>query len=90
MDNFADAPRTIGELKSDKTQSACDWKPRDALIWLLREIDSGKIDADHLIMCWREKIPEGTNTKYKQAGGSPWAWDALGLLARVSHMINNA
>lgn len=99
IENFADAPRTIGEIRSEKTQSALDWKPRDALIYLLREIDSGRMNVDHVVVCWRERLPEGQydpktegsyRTNYKQAGGSNYAWDGLALLARAMQLIGHA
>lgn len=41
--DFKDHPPSIAEIKSDKSQNGSDWTPRDALIALLRDIDSGKI-----------------------------------------------
>ena len=62
-EDFKDHPQTMGELRSDKTRNALDWKPRDALIWLLREIDGGKIDIHHVIISWIEIVEptEGEN-----------------------------
>lgn len=98
MNNFTDAPISISELRSDKSGNAKDWTPRDALIALLRDIDSGKQDVDHAIICYRVRLKDGeydpatetnTDTRFSQAGGSNWAWDALGLLERVKYLINS-
>ena len=35
-DDFSDHPKTIGEIRSDKSQKAEHWSPRDALIAALR------------------------------------------------------
>lgn len=42
VENFADHPRSIAEIRSDKSLDASDWTPRDALIKLLRMHDSGE------------------------------------------------
>jgi hypothetical protein len=41
-DNFADHPKSITEIRSDKSRRASDWTPRDVLVSLLRDIDSGE------------------------------------------------
>lgn len=40
--SFADAPLTIGELRAERTEDSADWTPREMLISLLRDIDSGR------------------------------------------------
>lgn len=92
-ENFSNHPPSIGEIKSDKSGSALDWTPRDALIWMLREIDAGRIDCYHLILSWTQIVspPSPEYSKYKtdfrQAGGSEYTWDSLGLLMHVQTLI---
>lgn len=43
--DFKDHPPSITEIKSDKSNRGSDWTPRDALIALLRDIDSGNINV---------------------------------------------
>lgn len=31
----------------------CDWSPRDVLVAMLAEIDSGRVDPDALVVCFR-------------------------------------
>jgi len=40
-EDFSQHPKTIGEIRAEKTENAKDWRPRDALIDLLRQIDNG-------------------------------------------------
>lgn len=91
IDDFSNSPPSIGEIRCHKTQSALDWKPRDALVWMLREIDAGRIDCHHLVLSWVEIVPPVDSrrylTNYKQAGGGDYPWDALGLLTRVQTLI---
>lgn len=44
--DYSKHPPTINEIKSDKTDNGSDWTPRDVLISLLRDIDSGKVKLD--------------------------------------------
>jgi hypothetical protein len=49
--SFADAPKTIGEVRADKSQDPSHWTPRDVLVHILRELDSGKREMPkHLIV----------------------------------------
>ena len=67
-DDFSNHPPTVGELRSGKSQSARDWKPRDVLIDVLRDIDNGKIDPKALVVCMRGVNDDGTvSTLYRAA-----------------------
>lgn len=83
-DNFADHPLSIAEIRADKSQNATDWTPRDVLIELLRDIDSGAIAPDALIVAMSipdETFPDGYATmKFRQA--SPSIYHSLGLAQR--------
>lgn len=43
-DDYKDHPRTIGEIRSDKSRKAQDWTVKEMLIAVLRKIDAGEID----------------------------------------------
>jgi hypothetical protein len=81
-DNFAGYPKTIGEIRSDRSNSGADWKPRDALIDVLREIDEGRISPEAIVICMREPDKERANeahTKYRVASPDPHV--TFGLLS---------
>lgn len=78
QENFADAPVSVAEKRSEKSGNAKDWTPRDALITLLRDIDSGKEEIDELIICFSRK-GEGTQGGFTNATASTYV--ALGLLS---------
>ena len=84
--NFKDYPQTIGEIRSDKTDRASDWAPRDALIDLLRRIDNGT-DVRELVISFAilEDGDLATNYLVTQKRNA-----SLGLMARVMHLINEA
>jgi hypothetical protein len=53
-EDYSNYPKSITELKSDKTQQANDWTPRDVLIDMLRKIDNGEVKPNILAICFRE------------------------------------
>ena len=84
-ENFANAPKSIGEIKSDKAQDATLWTPRDCLIAMLRDIDSGKMSPNRLCVCWREGEPNTPSTHYSLAGADKIIH--AGMLERVKQLI---
>ena len=51
-DSFADAPVSLAEVRSHKTRSGSDWTPRDLLIKMLRDHDSGEVVLSALVVSW--------------------------------------
>lgn len=59
-ESFADYPQTLNEAKSDKSGSARDWTPREAIIAMLRRIDSGELtDLELAVVTVRCKTDDG-------------------------------
>ena len=50
MTDYKNHPPSISELRSEKTNDAADWTPRDVLIAALRDIDSGKQEPSCLVV----------------------------------------
>lgn len=86
MTDFSKYPETLGEIRSDRTSNASDWSPRDALISVLRLIDSGKESPDALVVAYRERLGPG-ETKTHFAVASPDVHTTLGLLESVKHEL---
>jgi hypothetical protein len=89
--NYADHPKSIGEIRSDKSQDCKDWTPRDVLIDLLREIDAGTRSPTALVLCWAQQCGEaeaGFSTHYSASAIT--GLHALGLLTRCIHRMNIA
>jgi hypothetical protein len=85
-DDYSNYPQSVAEIRSDKTWRAIDWTPRDALISCLRDIDSGKIKPDSLLICWSvDDGGDNIRSTYRAAGGS--FLENLGLLERLKHMM---
>ena len=83
-ENFANHPESITEHKSK--DNAALWTARDVLISMLRDIDSGRISPDALIVCYREKIGPGETDAYFRNMG-PDLQTTLGLLSQAQIMI---
>lgn len=49
-DNYANYPLSLADVRSDRSRNSMDWTPRDALIDLLRDIDSGKFDPKSMLI----------------------------------------
>lgn len=77
-DSFADYPRSISAVRSDKSRLASDWSPRDVVIDFLRELDAGKINPDTVVLIYRDKQPDG-NFATGMSSSSPDRFLTLGL-----------
>lgn len=84
-DSFSDYPRSVNEVRSHRTGNAADWTPRDALIHLLRQIDSGVVRPDALIVSLREKVDRGYRTTFSAA--CPDSGVMLALLEQTKFRI---
>jgi hypothetical protein len=86
--DFANHPKSIGELRADKTQHAKDWTPRDALIEMLRSIDSGEMVLDALVVVGRQIMPDGAIHTARRVS-APDTIVAVGLLNRAAFEIQH-
>jgi hypothetical protein len=86
-DDFSNHPRTIGEIRSDRSDRAADWSPREALIAMLRDIDSGKVDPDAMVIAFRDKAEPGKSPDSGFYTASPDGLTTLGLLTRTIDKI---
>jgi len=86
-EGFATVPLSIGEHRAARSACPSDASPRDVLVGVLRDIDSGKLAADHVIVSLGISKPDGgRSTEYRQAGKLD-GYAQVGLLTRVIHMM---
>lgn len=88
VENFAEHPNTIGELRSDRSGLGADWSVRDMLVNLLRDIDSGKIKPEAAVLIFTRAAdgdPNATTTHFRNA--SPSTIHALGMLAHGQMLL---
>lgn len=67
-ESFKDEPKTIGEIRSERNDDCKLWVPRDLLITLLREIDSGQSDITNMVVFYETSDERG---RYIRAGDKP-------------------
>lgn len=79
MDSYANAPVSITEARSDRTGKSETWTVRDALVSMLREIDSGRIKPDHCIILWATRT-DNTAEIHRSVAGPFSTLECLGML----------
>lgn len=85
-DDFSSFPKTLGEIKREKAGTCDAGSPRDILIEMLRDIDSGKSSPTALVICYREEHDGEAFTRFLSA--CPDGLVAQGLLSRVIWRMN--
>lgn len=90
-ESYADTPISISEARADREGIASVARPRDALISVLRQIDSGEMNIDSVVVFYRERVEDGKDykTHYHIAGGDG-LHDTLGLIERAKYMVLGA
>lgn len=78
-DDFSKAPVSIAEIRSDRSSSAKDWTPRDVLVSLLRDIDSGK-RSPSVLCVFHTAFDEDGTPKTGFSSSSPNIHMTLGLI----------
>lgn len=78
--SFADAPVTIGEIKSAKTRAASDWTPREALVMALREHDNGTRKITDMVVGYTYECNDRNEPVTGYIAATPNAVVTLGLL----------
>jgi hypothetical protein len=85
--DFSAFPVTVGELRSDRSGKASDWSPRDALIEVLRQMDSGGMaSCDVLLIGWSRSVEPGVrSTGWRIASPDPLL--SVGLATRLMTVL---
>jgi len=81
MSDYKDHPVSITEARANREENSALWTPRDALISMLRDIDSGIINPDALVAICRTKDEDG-NYRTTFVNATPDVHVAMGLLTR--------
>ena len=83
MENYADVPKTITEIKSDRDMSSQTWTVRDCLIATLRNIDQGVIEPHQLVLIMTTKNKEGEIDITRSTAGPMTTLELWGMLSRA-------
>lgn len=78
-DDFSDYPKSVNELKASNADDAAKWTPREAIISVLRDIDSGKRSV-HAVVIVTVELKEDGNTVTNYVNAVPNLPTSLGAL----------
>lgn len=85
--SYAEAPISVSEARANRSQSAADWTPRDALVELLRQIDRKEIEVEQLVMAYRYTEPNNDGRKTTFSAAAPDLLQAVGLMQRGAYLL---
>lgn len=82
-------PINLALVRAERAVNSCaDWRPRDAIVEMLREIDAGEINPYALVIAFAEKADDGGDqTGYRNA--CPNVITAQGIMSRVAWRLND-
>lgn len=78
MTDFSDHPVSIAEIKAVERYDGTMWSPRDVLVRMLRDIDSGTCNPDILVASYSEVVDGKRKGHFWQA--TPCGMLSLGLM----------
>jgi hypothetical protein len=82
-ESFARHPITISEMRARKSGDAIDWTPRDVLLWLLRNLDSGEIEPPRQLIV----VMEHANGGVGYAAATKDTLSRLGIMDIAKHAM---
>jgi hypothetical protein len=84
---FASHPRSISEVRAERSGRVQDVMPRDALIRVLRDLDVGALQADHVIIAVGTTPTPGVSRTLVYQGGAFDFHGQLGLITRAATIL---
>ena len=88
-EDFTNYPQSLAEVKAQNEKDATAWTPRDVLLGMLRDLDSGAIEAKELVVSYRgrkaEDPPKHESVYYRVACKKTHS--AVGILAIAQQLI---
>lgn len=85
--SFADAPISLNEVRAERERDGKLWAPRDALVNLLRDIDTGQVNPTDMVVAYRVDTENGGHATRFVCAGPGALHVSLGMMARVSFMM---
>lgn len=91
--NFADFPKAFNEYRAERIGTAQAMTPRQMLISLLRDIDSGDLKIESLALCGIAARRQATRDSpmihsiYLRFGGTGSQFEFSGLLERSQQLL---
>lgn len=89
VDNYSNYPPSTTEIQADRENNGSKLTARDALIMVLREIDSGRVNPRSLIVVYGDVNNEDGSSPFGYVQATAGATIAVGLLQRAAFTINS-
>jgi len=91
-EDFSEYPESLSEIKASNEWDAKQWTPRDVLLSMLRDIDSGDIETTELIVAYRgtskeDPDPDAGKAVHYRAATDFTCHSAMGILETVKIMM---
>lgn len=83
MNEFKDAPISLGEHRTLAENDCSIWTPRELLVFLLREIDNGRWKPDGLVVCYFQRDETGTVTGMRRSKAT--LMEAVAMVELAKH-----
>lgn len=82
-----DGPVSLAARRWINSNKPTDFSPREALEAVIRDIDSGEINPDQVIIVYlRDMDSENEGVGYYQSGKGGWI-KAIGMMERAKHLL---
>jgi len=88
MTDFADAPVSLGERRALGGDDCDQWTPREMLVHLLREIDSGHFKPDGLMLCFFRNHDSAVLTGMRRSRMTQM--EAVAMIEMAKHDLLNS
>lgn len=91
MTDYADHPISFAERRAENARDGSLWTPRDALVAMLRDIDSGKLKPASLVIAYHFDTPEVSPTAYRVGSynATPSLLHCVGLMEEAKNSLMN-
>jgi hypothetical protein len=86
-DGYKNFPQSITEIRGEKANDAAEWRPRDALINALRDLDNGLPVMDIMIVARFKEDDHPTEVRYWTSLRDSDIAYGLGLIERFKFLI---
>ena len=88
-DNFISVPKTLGEVRANRSGKSKDWTVREMLLTILRQIDSGEITPIKGVFVYASLPPSDRDAEgisYKCAAIEQ-DYELIGILTHAAFMV---
>jgi len=87
-EDFSEYPVSLTETRAEQAGDGRLWTPRDALVSVLRDIDSGALKVGSLVVAFNTVDDEGKHKAFKYAASYRQEPEAMGIIHHVAYRFH--